>query len=240
MPKAHREWTVLRHGPIEELSSSLWRVVGSLENMPLERVMTIAKRSDGGLVVHNAIALDEASMRRIDAWGPVTTIVVPNGYHRLDAPSFKHRYPDARVVTPRGSRAAVEEVIHVDDDYESYASDGVVSLETLAGVQGKEGLMRVRDASGTTLVFNDAIFNLPHQSGFSGLVLRYLTRSTGGPRVTRVMKWMVLRERGPFRKQLEALARTEDLERVIVSHGEMVEGHAAATEMLRRAIATID
>src|SRR5690349_22929626 len=99
--KAHTEWTVLPHGPIQRLSERLWRVEGTLPSLPLPRVMTIARRSDGGLVVHNAIAVDDTVRAEIAAWGPIAAIIVPNGYHRLDAPAFHSRYPGARVVCPR-------------------------------------------------------------------------------------------------------------------------------------------
>ena len=67
MAKAHDTWKVLPHRPIEVVADNLWRVEGKLETMPLKRVMTIARREDGQLVVHNAMALDPESMARIDA-----------------------------------------------------------------------------------------------------------------------------------------------------------------------------
>ena len=102
MAKAHTTWRVLPHGPIEKLSERVWRVEGEMEGMPLKRVMTVAKRADGGLVIHNAIPLDDAGMAQIEQWGPVRVIVVPNGYHRLDAKVFADRFPQARVICPAG------------------------------------------------------------------------------------------------------------------------------------------
>src|SRR4051812_39840203 len=120
MARANDAWTVLPHQAIEVLADNLWRVEGGLPDMPLKRVMTIVRRPAGGLVVHNAIALDDASMARIDAWGPVEYLVVPNGYHRLDAKVFKQRYPQARVLCPRGSSKKVAEVVAVDGSYEDF------------------------------------------------------------------------------------------------------------------------
>ena len=237
MANANQAWRVLPHRPIEELGEGLWRVEGDLEGMPLKRVMTVAKRADGTLVVHNAVALDEASMKRLDAWGKVSAIVVPNAYHRLDAPRFSARYPEARVYCPAGARRKVADVVEVSGTYDDFPADDAVSFVTLDGVAAQEGVMVVRSAAETTLVFNDAIFNMPHMSGFHGFVFKHLTASTGGPRVSRLMRWAAVKDKAAFRAHLLRLAETPALKRVIVSHGAMVTDDPAG--MIRTAAATL-
>jgi len=237
MVKAHATWKVLPHGPIEKLSERLWRIEGELEGVPMKRVMTIARRSDGGLVIHNAVALGDAEMAQIDAWGKVTTIVVPNGFHRLDAKVFHERYPAARVVCPAGARAKVAQVVEVSGTYEDEPRDEAVQLETLDGTKQREGVMIVRDADGTTLVFNDAVFNMPHVTGFTGFVLRRLTGSTGGPRVSRIMKWFVIADARAFRAHVERLAALPALRRIVVSHHLVIDQDPAGT--LRAVAATL-
>jgi hypothetical protein len=217
MPTAHPRWTVLPHGPIEKLEENLWRVKGALPNMALERVMTLARMADGRVVVHSAIALTDDEMREVEAWGEPAFLVVPNGWHRLDAPSYKNRYPSLRVVCPRGARKAVEKVLAVDLTYDEFPGDVRVSLEHAPGTKDGEGVMRVR-GDGLTVVFNDLIFNLPHGRGLAGLIFR-LMGSTGGPRVTRMGRLFVVRDRRALRAYLENLATEPDLARVIVSHG---------------------
>lgn len=237
MAKAHETWKVLPHRPIEHLADNLWRVEGGLEHMPLKRVMTVARRQDGGLVIHNAIALDDAAMAALDAWGPVTALLVPNGYHRLDARIFKQRYPAARVYCPRGATKKVEEVVPVDGSYEDFPADDTIELETLAGIKEQEGVMLVRSPDGVTLVFNDAIFNMPHVPGFSGWILKHITQSTGGPRVSRIARLALIKDKAAFRADLERLADTPELRRLIVSHHCMVEGDAASA--IRQAASTL-
>lgn len=237
MAKAHDTWKVLPHRPIEEVTENLWRVEGELEGMPLRRVMTIARREDGDLVIHNAMALDDESMARIDAWGRVGFILVPNGFHRLDAHVYKDRYPAARVLCPRGARRKVEEVVAVEGAYEDFPADPTITLETLDGVGDQEGVMIVRSRDGVTLVFNDAVFNMPHGRGFTGWIFRHVTQSTGGPRVSRIAKLFVLKDRAAFRAHLLRLADTPALQRMIVSHHEMVPDDAGAA--LRQAAATV-
>ncbi|MEZ4453452.1 MAG: hypothetical protein R3B09_28590 [Nannocystaceae bacterium] len=238
MPKAFATWTVHPHKAIERLEDNLWRAQGVVPGMSLRRVMTIARRSDGRLVIHNAIALDEAMMAEIDAWGEVGFILVPNGYHRLDAPSFKARYPQAKVLCPRGSREKVAEVVPVDGAYEDFPADPEVALETLDGVGAIEGVMTVKSPSGhVTVVFNDAVFNMPHGTGFTGFVFRHLTQSTGGPRISRVVKLFVIKDKAAFRAHLGRLSELPGLYRMIVSHHRTVEGDAAAA--LQQAIGTL-
>jgi hypothetical protein len=236
MAKAHDRWRVLPHGPIEKLSERVWRIEGQLPRMPMKRVMTVARRSDGGLVVHNGIALAEKEMAEIEAWGPVVAIAVPNGYHRLDARVFHERFPAARVVCPPGARKKVEEVVPVTVAYGDEPADDAVAFEVLDGTKGGEGAMIVRDGGGTTLVLNDIVFNMPHVAGFSGFMLRRVTASTGGPRISRIARWFLARDKPALRTHLERLAELPRLTRAIVSHHQVIEQPA---RVLRQLAATL-
>ncbi|GAB4214648.1 MAG: hypothetical protein OHK0013_39530 [Sandaracinaceae bacterium] len=234
---AKTSWTVLGHRPIEKLSSRVWRVEGDLPNMPLKRVMTVVRMSDGRVLVHNGIALEEAAMREIEAWGPVAFVVVPNAYHRLDAPAYRARYPDARFLCPPGARARVAEVVHDVGLYAELPPDPAVSLALLDGVAEAEGYLRVEDESGVTLVLNDAVFNMPHLPGLQGFVLRHVTCSSGGPRVSRLARLFLVKDRPAFVACLHRLADTPGLARVIVSHHETITDRPS--EALRAAAATV-
>ncbi len=224
MAKANTVWRVHPHGAIEKLDDHLWRVEAKLPGMEMKRVMTIGKRADGMLVIHNGIALGEPEMAEIDAWGKVGVIVVPNAFHRLDAKVFADRYPDARVLCPSGAKAKVAQVVKVDGSYEDLPPDGVVELRILDGTKQREGVMVVHAGADTSLVFNDAVFNMPHLPGFTGFILRRVTGSTGGPRVSRIAKMFVVADKPAFRAHIEQLADLPGLRRVVVSH------HATITE----------
>ena len=237
MAKVNENWRVLRHGPIDRLETNLWTVIGTLPGMSLKRVMTLVRLGDGRIVIHSAVALDEPAMGEIEAWGHPAVLLVPNAYHRLDAPAYLSRYPDLEVFCPRGSRAKVEDVIKVDGDYDDFVGDETVTLEHLDGVGKGEGVITVRSDSGTTLVFNDAVFNMPHGRGLPGFIFRHITGSTGGPRVTRLFRMLGVKKKPALRAHLERLAETPDLKRIVVSH------HIAITdvpaEVLRRVAATV-
>lgn len=228
-PKANDVWQVQPHGPIERLTPNLWRIEGEVQGSPLRRVMSVARRADGSLVVHNAVPLRDEAMAELDAWGEVRCIVVPNGWHRLDAPVYQARYPKARVFCPAGARAKVEEVLPVHGAYEDFDPDASISFETLEGTGGAEGVMIVRSGDHVALVLNDAVFNLPHQGGLMGFALRYVTASTGGPRVSRVFRWAVLRDRRAFAAHLTRLAGISGISHVVVSHHQTIDVDPSGT-----------
>ncbi len=237
MPKAHSEWTVLPHSPIEKLEENVWCVKGTLPGMDLPRVMTLVRLEDGRVVVHGAIALDEASMADIEGWGKPAILLVPNSFHRLDAPAFVARYPEMRVLCPQGGRSKIEEVVRVDGTLDEFEGGSTVKVEYLEGVAKAEGVLTVRSRAGTTLVFNDAVFNLPHGKGLGGFIFRYVTASTGGPRVTRLFRFFAVKDRSALASHLEKLADTPDLIRIVVSHGQAITERPA--EILRHVAATL-
>jgi hypothetical protein len=237
MPKAFEQWTVLPHGPIEKLSPNLWRVQASLPNMPLQRVMSLARRDDGRLVVHNGVALEDALIAEIEGFGEPGFLVVPNAYHRLDAKAYVKRYPKIKVVCPRGAKAQVSEVVQVTHTYADYPNDPAVEIEHLEGVNEKEGVMIVRSAEGTSLVFNDIIFNMPHGTGALGFIFRHIVGSTGGPRISRLARLLLVNNTAALRGHLDRLARLDGLRRILVAHHEAVTDRAA--EVLAAVAATL-
>jgi len=233
------EWKVLPHGPIEQLEENLWTVTGDfpIPFNPLKRVMTIVRREDGRLVLHGLMALEESAQRELEAIGEVAYLVAPSGYHRSDAPRYRERYPNAKLFAPRGARKRVEKIAKVDATYEEYAADATTSLVSVDGLADREGALVVRSKRGVTYVMNDALFNMPEQSGLSGFVLAHVTQSTGGPRVSRTARIGIIADRARYRAALQGIADTEGLARVIVAHHVPIEGDVAGA--LRRVAETL-
>jgi len=232
---ADDDWKVLPHEPIEKLSENLWRVVGSIERTVMKRVMTVARLGDGRLVIHSAIALDEPSMRQLEAWGTPAFLIVPNRWHRIDAPRFKRRYPQLKVLTPPRGRKLVATVVPVDATHDDFGGDAQVRLEPLAGLGDGEQVLRVRSKDGVTLVLNDCVFNMDKPSRFVERTVLTLLGSAPGPRVSRLFKAAVVKDRDAFRADLERLAATPDLVRVIVAHDRLSSGAQAAATLRQAA-----
>lgn len=234
MPKAHTDWKVLSHGPLQTLAGNLWWLQGSVPGMSLKRTMTIVRLADARLLLHNAIALEEAAMKEVEALGTPAFMVVPNGAHRLDAPAFKRRYPSLRVVAPKGSRSRIEEVVPVDLTYEEFPADSTLRFEPLHGVGDTEGAMIVRSDDGISVVLNDAVFNMDRKRDPLGFFFTTVLGSAPGPRVSRLAKLVFIKDKKALRADLERLAAIPDLQRLIVAHEKVASG-ASAREALQKA-----
>lgn len=228
------EWKVLPHGDLAQLAENLWWVEGELPNMGLRRCMTVARTSAGELALHSAIAMDDAHMAELESLGKPCFLVVPNGWHCLDAARYKARYPALKVICPNKARKMVEQKVQaVDgtyDDFGSLDSEGTVRLEHFDAERHIEGALIGRSADGVTLVFADSLFNLPHQTGFWWWFYGRLLRSTGGPRVTAIGRTMMLltRSKRSFRQSVERWAQTGEVVRLVPGHGSPIVEDANA------------
>lgn len=214
MAAGFTSWTVLPHKPIEKLAANLWRVSGTMSKGKVQRQMVLARMEDGGVLVHNAIALGDAEMAEIEAWGEPRLIFVPNGFHRQDAFIWKQRYPKAKIVAPAASKKRVAKAVPVDAVTEEAPKDAHVRLIPITGMPS-ESVMEVTTDSGVTLTFCDALMNMPKLKGPMGFFLG----PTGQVSAPRAMKWIFVKDKAAFATQLEALAATPKLERLCFGHG---------------------
>ncbi|UQA60641.1 hypothetical protein [Polyangium aurulentum] len=229
-----RPWIVLSNGPVQRLEDNLLCVHGPTPQAVagLERTMTVMKRSDGRLVIHNAIALDEAGMTMIEALGEPAFLIVPNAFHRMDAHPYKVRYPALRVLCPRPAVKAVRKVVEVDGELTDLPPDPAVQVEVLEGFRLGEGVFTVRsgpERERATLVFNDILLNLDRMPGVAGFLFRLVGGRLGAPGLHPIQKRLSDRRR--LREHLRRFAEVPGLCRIIPGHGAVIEGGAA--ELLR-------
>jgi hypothetical protein len=234
MPKPFEKWTVCPHGPIEKVSENIWRVAGPFPGAPFPRTMIVVRLADGRLVIHNAVALDEAEMKELETWGTPTFLIVPNGGHRMDAKIFKARYPGVRVVGPAGAKKKIEEVVKVDATEVDFG-DANVRYELVAGTADREGVLIVGSKGGTTLVFTDAIMNMQKLPGFGGFLMGLVGFTGPKPKVSGPARMALVKDKKALRADLERRADTRDLVRIEVGHGSPITSEPAAA--LRNAAA---
>lgn len=213
---------------MQKLYDDVWLVKGSLPKRAMPRNMVVYRLPDATLLIHSAIWLDEAGLSALEALGKPSLLLVPNGFHRMDARRYKARYPDVRVICPEAARKAVEKVIAVDATCEDTLPARGVKYHAPSGLKPAELVYELPAGPGQhALVMTDLMMNLPGLPGLEGLMLQLF-----GPGrvfgVTRIAKLMLVKDKAKFRAWLEAQAARPGLTGVIVAHGEPVTKDAAA------------
>ncbi|MEO7112610.1 MAG: hypothetical protein ABI183_19345 [Polyangiaceae bacterium] len=227
MTKPFQEWTVLPHGKLTRLDKNLLSVTGVLD-MPMGEVnrrMTVARLGDGRLVIYSAIALDEAEMRALESFGTPTYLIVPSDIHRLDAKTWKDRYPAIQVIAPAGAQKKVEELLPVDAVTVDFGDPSVIYF-TVAGTAQREAALLVKTESGITLVLNDLIFDLANRPGISGWLFKTIGMTGDEPHIPAFVKMREVKDEDALRAELERFSRMPELNRVIISHGNIIGGDA--------------
>lgn len=223
MAKLHDEWTVLPHGPLEEIEPGLLTVVGQIP-MPLgnfPRRMTVVGLPRKRTAIYSPFPLDGNAMKRIEELGAPAFLIVPNPAHRLDIRPFHRRYPKAKVITAPGAKAAVEEAVIVHRTEADFG--GVAELIELAGVDRMEVAMLVRHQGGQSLITNDVIGNVGHPKGLGAWLMSRLMGFGPTPRITRAARRFFIKDKTALAAQLRDWAAIGSLRRVIPSHGDIID-----------------
>lgn len=223
MAKPFQQWTVLPHDKMRSLDDKLVTVAGDLP-MPLgdfPRRMTVVRLADGRLVIWSALALEEREMQALEKFGRPSFLIIPSDIHRMDAKIWKDRYPDIRVIAPSGARKKAEELVGVDETEPDFG-DPSVRYVTVPGTEGREAALLVNTSTGTTLVVCDLIWNVHHRRGFGGWLFKLFRLTSEKPQIASVVR-MKIKDKGALRDQLITWSNLDGLNRIVVSHGDIVE-----------------
>lgn len=215
-------WRVLPHGAIERFDDNLWRVEGNLPRGPMPRSMVLVRLPDRRIVVYSAMALDDAAMAEIEAWGKPSIVVVPNNRHRMDPAKYRDRYPGVRVIAPAGARKKIEEVVTVDATEIDLGP--TVAVRTLGGTGDGELWLEVTHDGRTTVVVGDFIMNLRPLRGFGGWIMNRMGFTGPAPKIAKPTQMVLVKDREAAAAQLETMSALPGLERVLVGHGAPITG----------------
>ncbi|MBI5517273.1 MAG: hypothetical protein HY909_26105 [Deltaproteobacteria bacterium] len=232
---------VFPHGDITPLANNLWWVKSAQKGLPLPRNMAIYRLPDGGLVLHSVVCMDAARMAALEKLGAPKYMIVPNEGHRTDAPRYKARYPQLRVLCPSGARAKVEEIIKPDatcEDPTLGVSSFGVTWHAQDGTKppSHELAYEVDIDGGKALILNDLLGNGPKLSGDFRAPMFNLLGSGGVLGVPRIVRWMFVEDKARVRAFLERMAE-KPWKVITVSHGDPITEDCSGA--LRRAAARL-
>ena len=230
-------WKFCPHGPITPVVDGVWQVQGTLPGgNPLPRTMVLWRLPSGGLCIHSAVNLSEEGMGELEALCQPELLLVPNRFHRMDAPAWKARYPKLQVIAPKAARSFVDQVLPSDADCESVLPPLGVEVIHPGGLKPLEGIYKVGPEDSYALVFTDTLFNVrEHLPGVHGFMMRYLTGSTGFFGLTRLARLFSLSSGADYKAWLGE-QKQASLSAIVVGHGPPIIGNAACMDALDEAI----
>jgi hypothetical protein len=234
MPSFNKEWKVLPHGRVRTVDDRIVTVEGDIP-MPLgkfPRRMTVVGLSRNRSAIFSAMALEEPDMRRVEEIGTPSFLIVPNGHHRLDAHVWKQRYPKLKVMCPPAAKASVSQAAPVDST-EDILRDRDVDFVVVQGTGEAEAALVVRRRGATTLIANDVIANVRHPPGIGAkIIARLFGFGVKHPQVPRVVKRVMVKDKGKLADQLREWSKIPGLRRIIPSHGDMIERPAQVLQKM--------
>jgi len=239
MSAVTRAWKVHPHDHLTLVDDNILTVTGTIL-MPagrLPRRMTVVRLSHGELVIFSAMSLSDDQMTVLESFGTPAYMIVPNDHHRMDARSWKERYPTLRVIAPSGARSKVEKVVLVDATFGDF-DDRSVRFLPVPGTAEKEAALEVHGSEGMTLILNDLVGNIRGARGFTGWFLKLMGFAGDEPHVPGPVKMLLGEHKAEVAAQFRRWAERADLRRIIVSHGDPIE--TSPRETLRQLAASLD
>jgi len=220
---------IFPYQPFQSLAANLWQVEGTLAN-GLPRNMTVYRLRDGGLLLYSVVAMHDEGMTALEALGRPAIMVMPHDRHGMDAPFYKRRYPDLRVLAPEPRHPRT---VPVDGELAELVALGVTAYP-LPGTSYHEVVLELPIEGCIALCTTELLGNVTGLHGLMGALVHLLGPSGGGFGVARVVRWREVRDRRRVRDWMKSLAERPDLRLVLVGHGSPVTHEPAAA--LRRAV----
>ena len=206
---------------LQQLAADLWIADRPQRFYGLEvgTRMTVIRLSDGSLLLHSPVALDQALRDELDALGPVRNVVAPNRFHHLYAGEAARACSGAALwVGPGLDRKRPDLVIAgVLGDEAPAAWKGQVDQLFFRGRPFEDEVVFLHRAS-RTLILCDLAFNFGPRAPFATRLLMRLIGGYGrfGPSG---LDPLLIRDRRAARESLERIL-TWDFDRIIVAHGD--------------------
>jgi len=217
--------------PARAVADGIWVVQRKIHlpgGIDIPTHMTVVRLADGGLFVHSPFRLDAAMRRDLTELGRVAHLVAPSSIHYLYLGGHREAFPDAEVhlapaLLERRPVVAPGTVLGAEPPA---AWVGQLDQAVLGPSRGVSEVAFLHRAT-RTLVLTDVAFNMQTATKrierwywqFSGVWQRF------GP--TYLVRRVLLRDRKVARDFVTRVLAW-DFDRIIVSHGDVVErdGHA--------------
>lgn len=196
-----------------------------------EARMTIVALASGQLLLHSPCAIDDALHGAIEAIGPVAHIVAPGNFHHLHVASAQAAFPHAKTWLCPGVEAKQPQLAFDGLLGDTAPPDWAGEIDQVL-VRGSRWMWEVAffDRASRTLVLVDLIENFTERTPGINFMLRFWMKLFGmwnrpKPAPEYQLGW---RDRSAAAASLRRILAW-DFERIVLSHGDLIERDARHT-----------
>ena len=214
------------------IAEGLWCVNGHFRSLVFRasvRMSVVA--GDEGLVLYSPVALDDTTVRQIEALAPVAAIVAPNLYHHLFLRAAAAAFPTARVFVPEGLEARIGPVARAETITRAHAPALPRGIEHFVFERHWVHETVLFHRASRTLVTSDLLYNYQREHNPGEKAFFRLIGCYGAPGVAFYHRFAI-RDKAAVR-ELVAQVRDWAPQRIVMSHGRIVEGDDAAAIFAR-------
>jgi hypothetical protein len=217
---------------MRKIDDGLWVHEDSMKLLTLR--MTVVQLSNGGLWVHSPTALSVELKRQVDDIGRVVAVVAPNNVHNLWLEEWLSAYPDATAFVARGipkKLPALRGHSFIDEQARLQWSEDL-DVEVMTGVPMFDECLFLHRSS-RSLIVTDLVHNYRgrENQGFAKLITKLVLEPIGFKDICIAPPLrfpFVVKDRSAMAALVKAI-RAWDFDRIIVTHGDIIEDDAQQT-----------
>jgi hypothetical protein len=184
--------------------------------------MTVIRLSDGGLVLHSPVRLDDEIRQELDRLGPVTALVAPNRVHHLFLGDYVRAFPRGRLYGAPGLAEKRKELKFdaILDDSSPSEWAGQIEQHLFRGAPYISEVVFFHRPT-RTLMVTDLVFNIKAEKTAGARFFCWVTGAAGRFGPHRLIRLMI-RDKVQAAKSVETIMRW-NFDRVIMTHGDVLE-----------------
>lgn len=189
---------------------------------------TLVRLEDGTLWMHSPIPLDDELASEIAELGEVRHIVAPNGFHDRYAAAAKQRYPQATLWGSPVLKHSKEQPpvdAWLGETKPSWSNE--IQYLCIEGVPKVDEFVFLHPSSGT-LILTDLLFQIRYPVNTLTKMILWMAGANKGKLAQSRLWRSITKDRGAAGRSVEKMLDW-DFERVVLAHGDFVEGADART-----------
>jgi len=187
--------------------------------------MTVIRLSSGKLLLHSPVKMSDGLLGSVRALGKVEFIVTPNNFHGLFVEEWRREFPEAKYFTAKEVKENENMSLPLSTLSREVLESDIEIIKIEGAPKVNEYAFIHKDSN--TLILTDMAFNIGANVSFWSKIFFKLNGAFDRFGPSKLMKAMIS-DPVALNSSIEEIL-TFDINRIIVSHGNILESNAKPT-----------